>query len=124
MRLQTITVLAVAVLIAGTFGDCVRAASLIGVWRAQDDTKVTIEFLKDGSWRMDGVSFKVGGSQVAVPMSGTYKISDSNHIVMGLGTFGGKSPITLLYSLSDDKLDLQTFNLDGEIKNYRRIKNP
>jgi hypothetical protein len=103
-------------------GGCTHAPTLVGVWRAQD-SKATIEFLKDGSWKMAGATVTVSSNQVAVPMSGTYKVADSNHIVMGVGMFGEKSPITLIYSLSDDTLDLQTFNLDGEVKKYRRIKN-
>jgi hypothetical protein len=72
---------------------------------------------------MDGATFNRGGNQTAIPISGTFKIADSNHIVMGLGALGERSPFTLSYALTDDELDLQTFNLDGQIKKYRRVKN-
>jgi hypothetical protein len=102
------------------------ADSLVGKWRCETLTNATVEFLKDGSFHLTAVDH-AGGREIFVPMSGSYRIVDTNHIILRIVPAASVAPsnsvpITLSYALSGDELQLQTIDVQWGARTYRRTK--
>ena len=141
MRTFTISVWFFALLSWSCVCGCSRAEGLIGVWRT-DTARVspsghtnqtveayeTIEFSKDGAFKLTGVMKGRDGKEMAVPMSGTYTIVDTNHVRLELAPNSTrpdmKIPFTVSFTLSGDQLEMDaiTASVVPETKKYRRVK--
>jgi hypothetical protein len=105
---------------------CRGADTLIGSWRCETITNATVEFLRDGSFHLNAVDRAVG-REIVVPMTGTYRIVDTNHIILHLTPASSIAPsntipFTLSYSLSGDELQLQTLDVNWGARTYHRVK--
>jgi hypothetical protein len=124
--------LTLALLITAPIYGCLGADAFVGFWRSEPlyektvEYYNTIEFLKDGSCHKS-TSINFPGHTTTVPMTGTYQITDTNHILVEL-VFNPlqpavKTPFHLSYSFSNDVLYLQSFDGSGTINKYERKKN-
>jgi hypothetical protein len=115
------------------FCGCFGADALIGAWRS--DTRhfntveyySTLEFRTNGYCRKRVIVKKPDGKMVTVPQTGTYEITDSNHVDMALSFNGpqslGNTAFHLAYCVSNDVLYLESFDKTGKVDPYQRIKN-
>jgi hypothetical protein len=120
---------------------CSRAEGLVGVWRTEmarvspaGDTNnmveayETVEFSEDGAFKLTGVMKGQDGKEVAVPMSGTYTIVDTNRVRLEIAPNSArpdmKIPLTVSFTISGDQLEMGalTVSVVPEKKKYRRLK--
>ena len=111
---------------------CLGADSLLGLWQSAigHDNSIEcytmIEFLKDGKCNKTTVLKNPDGKVVKVPLNGTYKIVDTNHIEIALVyntlTPNEKMKFHLSYALTNDVLLLQTFDETGGFNKFQKVK--
>jgi hypothetical protein len=119
---------------------CSHAGSLIGEWRSDSVTwsppnatnrfevYSTVTFTKEGSFQMHSFVNIPPRSELPVPLKGTYRLLDTNHMVLEVAPNdafpSNKVPLTVSYSLVGDKLVLPVISLSvvTETRTYRRVK--
>ena len=112
-----------------------RTEGLVGLWRTETvrtsptgNTNVTVEFLKDGSFKMTGVMKGRDGKEMTFPMSGTYTMVDTNHVRLELAPNSTrpdmKIPLTVSFTISGDQseMDAITSSVVPEKTKYRRVE--
>jgi len=127
-------------LIFGLLCGCARAGSLVGEWRSDSVTGSppnatnrfeiysTVTFTKEGSFQMHNFVNTQPRSELPVPLKGTYRVLDTNHMVFEVAPNdafpSNKVPITVSYTLVGDKLVLPVISVSAitETKTYRRVK--
>ena len=104
---------------------CAHTDTLVGRWRSDPPANVTIEFSRDGAFRMN-VTGRMLGNDISIPTTGTYQIVDTNHVTMTLDQASAATaparPFTALYAVSGDELVLQNFmSAEWGGNKYRRV---
>ena len=129
-----------AIVAAVLFG-YTRPQGLVGFWRTdkvrvsapQDDSKTaesyqTAEFLKDGSFKIIGVIKGSDGKELAIPLSGTYTLLDTNHVRLDVTPIPTrpdmKVPLTVSFSISGNQMEMDaiTASVVAEKTKYRRVQ--
>ena len=88
----------------------------------------TVEFLRDGSFKISDSIITDGKKQTQAMFSGSYKLTDANHVrleVTPLFVPGAeKITVTALCQMDRDELELPKFitSVVPETKKYRRVK--
>ncbi len=128
---------AVSALLCG----CSKPAGLIGTWRT-DVTRInltgntndtvqgyqTAVFSLDGTFTITGILKARGQKAMAIPMNGTYKIIDTNHIrleiVPNTVRPDMKVPLTVFFAIEGNQLEMDplTSSVVAERLKYRRVR--
>ena len=121
---------------------CSHADGLVGVWRTSPvqwnptgltnkvEAYETIEFSKGGSFKLWAAMKGIDGKELPlpIPLSGTFKIVDTNHIKLEISPNSSKPsdkvPLTVEYSLCGDSLELPALSpsVVNEKKVYHRVR--
>jgi hypothetical protein len=132
VRLKPIIGLALTV-ITFIWSSQTSRASLVGLW-SSDPNNIsggaantntdyeTIEFLKDGSFKITDCYKAINGNQQAIPiMSGKYTLIVTNHVRLELKN--GLLPLNVPFSISGDQLEILALIPSSvmETKKYRRV---
>jgi len=119
---------------------CSGAQGLVGSWQSETvrpalpgrtnivESYQTVEFLKDGSFKMGSTITTDGQKQALVVFTGTYALVDTNHIQLEITPDGARPsdrvPMTVTFSIIGDELEMSrlTSSVVPETVKYRRSK--
>jgi hypothetical protein len=117
-----------------------RAQGIVGSWQTETErltlpgrTNIvesyqTVEFLKDGSFKMGNTLTTDGDKRTAVVFTGSYALISTNHLRLEVASnFPGstnKTPMTVTFSIVGDELEMSklTSSVVPENQKYRRVK--
>jgi hypothetical protein len=140
MRKSVASIWLLAHLISMGAGGCSGAEGLVGLWRTEIvhatrpggtnlvEYSETVEFLKDGSFKMGSSIATDGERQTAVVFTGTYALIDRNRvrleIVASQARPSNKTPLTVTFSIVGDELEMSKLipSVVPETQKYRRVK--
>jgi len=135
----SVTSILVTVLIACASGYS-QAQGLVGLWQTETvrpalpgrtnivDSYQTVEFLKDGSFKMGNTITTDGKKQTMVVFTGTYASVDTNHVRLEIASqlpgSTNKTPLTVTCSVIGDELEMSklTSSVVPETQKYKRVK--
>ena len=104
---------------------CTAADTIVGLWRSEASTNSTVEFAKDGVFHLNSV-IRNQGKEGIFPLSGTYKIADTNHVIVEIAFTSfmptNKTAFNLAYEVSGDELQIQTIDIEWHLARYHRVK--
>jgi len=113
---------------------------LVGLWQTETlrptlpgrtniiESHQTVEFLKEGSFKMGSTIATDGDKRTAVVFTGTYVLIDTNHVRLevasGVPGSTNKTPLTVTFSLVGAELEMSklTSSVVPETQKYRRVK--
>ena len=116
------------------------AQGLVGSWQSETvrpalpgrtnvvESYQTVEFLKDGSFKMGSTITIDGKKQTMVVFTGTYALVNTNHVRLEIAPNqarpSDKIPGTVTYSIVGDELEMSklTTSVVPETQRYRRVK--
>ena len=119
---------------------CSQAQGLIGLWKTETlrppvpgrtnivESYQTLEFLKDGSFKMGSTISIDGKKETMVVFTGTYALVGTNHVRLEIASrlpgSTNKTPLTVTFSIVGDELEMSklTSSVVPETQKYRRIK--
>jgi hypothetical protein len=119
---------------------CSGAQALVGLWQTEtarmtvaNRTNIveyyeTMEFLKDGSFKMSVALTTDGQKRTSVFFTGTYALIDTNHVRLEVAPNqarpSDKIPLTVDFSIVGDKLEMSKVipSVVPETQKYRRVK--
>jgi hypothetical protein len=92
------------------------------------ETYQTVDFLKDGSFKMGSAVTTDGDSRTTVVFTGSYTLIDTNHVRLEVAPNqarpSDKIPLTVKFSIVGDELEMSklTSSVVPETQKYRRVK--
>src|SRR5258705_1176256 len=116
---------------------CAGAQGLVGSWKTETvrmtppgrtnifETYQTMEFLKDGSFKMGSVDTTDGEKRTVVVFTGSYALIDTNHVRLEVAFNqarpSDKIPLTVTCSIVGDELEMSklTSSVVPETQKYR-----
>jgi len=119
---------------------CSGAQGLVGLWQTETvritvanrtnilESYETVEFLKDGSFKMASTIGTGGDKRTGVVFSGTYTLIDTNHIHLEVASnqarTSDKLPLTVRFSIIGSELEMERLipSVVPETQKYRRVK--
>ena len=134
-----ITTIFLSVLVSFASG-CSGAQGLVGSWQSETvrpalpgrtnvvESFQTVEFLKDGSFKMGSTITTDGKKQTMVVFTGTYALVDTNHVRLEVAPNqarpSDKISLTVTYSIIGDELEMSKLitSVVPETQKYRRVK--
>ena len=140
MRTSITSVWLLGLVVSICASGCSGAQGLVGLWRTEAVRRTptgrtniveaydTVEFLKDGSFKISGVITTDGDKRTGVVFSGSYTLIDTNHVrlevVPNSKRPDSKIPLTVSFTISGDQLEMDalTSSVVSETKKYRRAK--
>ncbi len=133
-------VFGVTILIAIGIFYCLRPKGLVGRWRTDtfltnptghEEKTVngyqTLEFLKNGSFKLSCLMKVQGGKDFVISQQGTYTIADSSHVQLNFTPLTNrpdmKIPLRVSFTVSGSQLEMDaiTSSVVPEKTKYRRV---
>jgi hypothetical protein len=136
--LTSFSLLALVISIAAS--GCSGEQGLVGFWRTETFRRTlpgrthifgsyqTVEFLKDGSFKMGNTINTDGDRRRFTVFSGTYTLIDTNHIRLEVASNvpgdTNKTPLTVRVRISGDELEMDKLSSSvvPETQKYRRAR--
>jgi hypothetical protein len=140
MRNVVFSVLLIALAVALVACGRPSAQGLVGLWQAEAEqggspghanvmqSSQTVEFLKDGSFKMSSSFVMDGKRQTHDFFTGAYTLIDSNHVRLEIASNVPNSTnslsLTVTFSLAGNRLEMSklTSSVVTETTKYRRVK--
>ncbi len=119
---------------------CSGAQGLVGLWQTETvrmtvanrtnilESYETVEFLKDGSFKMASAIGTDGNKRTGVIFSGTYALIDTNHVRLAVASNqtrpSDKVRVTVRFSIVGNELEMEKLvpSVVPEIQKYHRAK--
>jgi hypothetical protein len=140
MRNSVTSIWMLAVVVCLGACGCSGAQGLVGLWQTETvrmtvanrtnilESYETVEFLKDGSFKMASGISTDGDKRTGVIFRGTYALIDTNHVRLEVASNQArpsyKVPLTVRFSIVGSELEMEKLipSVVPETQKYRRVK--
>jgi hypothetical protein len=130
----------IALVVSLCASGCSGAQGLVGSWKTETvrttfpgrtnilESYQTVDFLKDGSFKMGSAVTTDGDKRTEVIFMGTYVLTDTNHVRLEVAANqsgpSNKIPLTVTFRIVGDELEMSKFisSVVPETQKYRRVK--